>query len=57
MSDEAKVDVATAVEQAHCALINLDNMVRMMPALKMHPLLHITREQLESAVRALGREP
>ena len=41
------------IELAECVKINLANMVKMMPALKSHPLLPVGEEQIKSLIEAL----
>jgi hypothetical protein len=43
-----------ALEAARCAYVNLNNMVRMMPALSRHPLLPVVKEQMRTAIAELG---
>lgn len=43
-----------ALEPAQCAYVNLGNMVRMMPALRSHPLLGVVKLQLRAAIEHLG---
>lgn len=45
-----------ALEMARCVEINIDNMVRMMPALAAHPLLPIVKKQLRECIEALETE-
>jgi hypothetical protein len=45
-----------ALESARCAEINLQNMVKMMPALKQHPLLFLVEAQLKSCIEELEKE-
>lgn len=42
-----------ALEMAHCAEINLQNMVKMMPILKQHPLLFIVEDQIKECIKEL----
>ena len=45
-----------ALEQARCAYVNLNNMIKMMPVLKGHPLLPIVKAQLQDCIKSLGDE-
>ena len=51
-----KTDESTeyALEQARCAYVNLNNMVKMMPILKEHPLLPMVKRQLQDCIESLG---
>ncbi len=49
-------DEAQALEMARCSYINLNNMVEMMPTLKMHPLLPLVKRQMQECIKALGDE-
>jgi hypothetical protein len=51
-----EVDVPGAVEMAHCALINLDNLAKAVPAIARHPMFTIVKHQLTDAIEKLGRE-
>jgi len=42
-----------ALEMARCALINLENMVTIMPVLKLHPLLPVVQMQITETIRLL----
>lgn len=57
LTGERAMDIESAVEQAYEAIasakINLDNMVKMMPALAAHPLLPLVKEQVQAAMDAL----
>lgn len=48
------VDIEQALESARCAYSNLNNMVRMMPMLRSHPLLPMVKMQLADAINRLG---
>jgi hypothetical protein len=48
------LDTEQALESARCAYINLNNMVKLMPALRSHPLLPMVKMQLGDAIKALG---
>lgn len=43
-----------ALESARCAYVNLNNMVKMMPAMLRHPLLAVVKLQLREAIEKLG---
>jgi len=51
------VDIEHALEEARCALINLNNMVKMMPTLKVHPLLPIVKVQIKGVIESLDGGP
>ena len=38
------------LESAQCVKINLDNMVKMMPALRQHPLLPLVQDQAQECI-------
>jgi hypothetical protein len=48
--------IYSALESAECAKINLENMVKMMPTLALHPLLPVVRIQIDECVKALEAE-
>ncbi len=41
------------LEMARCVEINLENMVKMMPTLKLHPLLEIVKTQIKDCIKEL----
>jgi hypothetical protein len=45
--------MSDALEMAHCVEINLENMVTIMPTLKIHPLLPIVKLQIRECIEAL----
>ena len=45
-----------ALEAAHCARINLDNMVKRMPLLADHCLLLLVQEQIETCIKELEKD-
>jgi len=52
------MNTAKALESARCVEINIENMVKMMPLLKMHPqllqhLLPIVKAQIKDVIREL----
>lgn len=47
-------DQAQALEMARCTYANLNNMVRIMPILKAHPLLPLVKRQLRECIGQLG---
>lgn len=44
------------LEMARCVEINIENMVTIMPVLKMHPLLPIVQLQIKECIEALGTD-
>ena len=49
-------NIEQALEMAHSARINLDNMVKMMPVLGQHPLLPLVEAQLDECIKELSEE-
>ena len=49
-------DLEQGLELVRCAWVNLDNIERMMPAFRLHPLLPLFRHQLKAAIEALDPE-
>lgn len=47
-------DETQALEMARCTYINLNNMVKMMPIMKTHPLLPMVKRQLQECIKELG---
>lgn len=45
--------MSDALEMARCVRVNLENMVIIMPTLKMHPLLPIVQMQIKECIAAL----
>jgi hypothetical protein len=45
-----------AAELFHSALINMENIVGLNPALGRHPFYHIVRMQMTEGLKLLGRE-
>lgn len=56
MNEPTPEQVRDATEQAHCALCNFDNIVKVNPGLGMVPLFRMARQQLLDALKLLGRE-
>lgn len=50
------MNIDKALEMAECVKINLENMVKMMPALKMHPLLPLVQDQLAECIKLLDED-
>ncbi len=50
------MEKTSALELAECAKINLQNMVKMMPVLKAHPLLPLVEEQIQRCIDELEKE-
>ena len=48
-----KVDISKALEMARCAEINIENVEKMMPILKAHPLLPIVKLQIKEVIKNL----
>jgi hypothetical protein len=46
----------SALELAECAKINLQNMVKMMPVLRQHPLLPMVEAQLQECIDELEKD-
>ena len=49
-------ELGNATEALHSAQINFENMIKMMPVIKRHPLLALVRMQLKEGLKILGRE-
>ena len=45
--------MSDALELARCVEINIENMVTIMPVLKMHPLLSVVQLQIKECIAAL----
>lgn len=50
---ENYMNISVALEMARCVKINLENMEKMMPLLKTHPLLPIVKLQIEETIKNL----
>ena len=50
------MSIKQALEMARCVEINIDNMVIMMPVLKMHPLLEFVKSQIKDCIVELEKE-
>jgi hypothetical protein len=53
---EGKMSIEQALEMARCTEINIQNMVDMMPSLKLHPLLGIVQLQIKDCIELLEKE-
>jgi len=53
---EGKMNKEKALELARCTEINIQNMVNMMPTLKMHPLLDIVQMQIKACIEELEKD-
>lgn len=45
--------ISEALEQARCAISNLDNLVTLVPILKDQPMVQVVRIQIEETIRIL----
>ncbi len=50
------MSIEKALEMARCTQINIDNMEKMMPALRAHPLLDIVKAQIKDCIVELEGE-
>ncbi len=51
-----RMSKTSALELAECAKINLQNMVKMMPVLRQHPLLPMVESQLQGCIDELEKD-
>ena len=49
-------DEATALEQARCAYVNLNNLVKMVYLIENHPMVFMVRLQIRGTIEALDGE-
>jgi len=50
------MSIEQALEKARCAEINLQNMVKLMPAMGSHPLLPMVEWQIKDCIEELERD-
>lgn len=57
MNEPTKEEIQQGIEEAHCALLNFDNVTKLNPQLMQHPIYAMARRQLVGALKLLGRDP